>query len=46
MEFNRPKVSIIMPSLNAAPFIRQCILDSRITTLWIQELNTNYYYSV
>ena len=21
-------------------------LDSRITTLWIQELNTNYYYSV
>lgn len=25
MEFKRPKVSIIMPSLNVAPFIRQCM---------------------
>lgn len=30
MEFNRPKVSIIMPSLNVAPFIRQC-MDSVVT---------------
>ena len=30
MEFNRPKVSIIMPSLNVASFIRQC-MDSVVT---------------
>ena len=30
MEFNHPKVSIIMPSLNVAPFIRQC-MDSVVT---------------